>query len=70
MALETMTTMLKRAKEYQYAIGAFNIVDYPSMRAVIEAAEALSAPVIVQISVKTVRYWGHSTIISWLRLVW
>jgi ketose-bisphosphate aldolase len=66
MALETMTEMLRLAKENHYAVGAFNIVDYPSMRAVVQAAQELSAPVIVQISVKTVRYWGHSTVISWL----
>jgi ketose-bisphosphate aldolase len=66
MALETMTEMLRLAKDNLYAVGAFNIVDYPSMRAVVQAAEELSAPVIVQISVKTVRYWGLSTVISWL----
>ncbi|MDK1030884.1 MAG: class II fructose-bisphosphate aldolase, partial [Planctomycetia bacterium] len=67
MALETMTEMLKRAREGQYAVGAFNIVDYTSMRAVVRAAEELSAPVIVQTSVKTVRFWGHSTLVCWMR---
>lgn len=66
MALETMTEMLKLAQTNQYAVGAFNIVDYSSMRAVVRAAEELAAPVIVQTSVKTVRYWGHATMIGWL----
>ena len=67
MALETMTDMLAAARAGQYAVGAFNIVDYPSMRAVVRAAEELSAPVIVQTSVKTVRYWGASTMAGWIR---
>ncbi|MDP6380984.1 MAG: class II fructose-bisphosphate aldolase, partial [Phycisphaerae bacterium] len=67
MALETLTEMLKRARDEAYAVGAFNIVDYSSMRAVVRAAEELCAPVIVQTSVKTVRFWGHSTLVSWMR---
>ncbi len=67
MALVTMTDMLQKAKGEKYAVGAFNIVDYNSLRAVVQVAEALKAPVIVQTSVKTVRFWGPSTIVSWLR---
>ena len=67
MALETMTNMLKAARDGHYAVGAFNIVDYNSMRAVVQAAEELGAPVIVQTSVKTVRHWGPATIVSWMR---
>ena len=66
MALETMINMLIHAREQGYAVGAFNIVDYSSMRAVVQAAEELSSPVIVQTSVKTVRYWGHSTLVTWI----
>ena len=62
-----MTEMLKKARAEKYAVGAFNIVDYTSMRAVVQAAEELSAPVIVQTSVKTVKYWGPSTLICWMR---
>ena len=67
MALETMTAMLKHAREQGYAVGAFNMVDYTSARAVVRAAEGLAAPVIVQTSVKTVVHWGYSAIVSWLR---
>lgn len=67
MALVTVTDMLNKAKGERYAVGAFNIVDYNSLRAVVRAAEALEAPVIVQTSVKTVRFWGPLTIVSWLR---
>ena len=67
MALETMTAMLKDARGQGYAVGAFNMVDYTSSRAVVRAAEELAAPVIVQTSVKTVVHWGYSAIVSWLR---
>ena len=39
MALVTMTEMLKEALEQHYAVGAFNIVEYSSMKAVVQAAE-------------------------------
>ena len=67
MAIETMESMLKEAKENKYAVGAFNIVDYNSTLAVVKAAEELSAPVIVQTSVKTVKFWGFSAIVSWIK---
>ena len=62
-----MTQMLNEARAKKYAVGAFNILDYNSMKAVIETAEALKAPVIVQTSEKTVRFWGFMTIINWIR---
>ena len=69
MAIETMQSMLISAQQGGYAVGAFNIVDYNSTRAVVQAAEQLQAPVIVQTSVKTVRFWGPSTIVAWLKEV-
>ena len=67
MAIETMTKMLRQARSLGYAVGAFNIVDYSSMKAVVRAAEELAAPVIVQTSAKTVKYWGHASLINWYR---
>jgi len=67
MALENMTRMLWRAKDCKYAVGAFNILDYNSMKAVVRAAEELNAPVIIQTSVKTVVFWGYKAIISWIK---
>lgn len=66
MGLVGMKEMLAHALEAKYAVGAFNMVDYNSALAVVRAAEELAAPVIVQTSVKTVRYWGHRTIRSWM----
>lgn len=65
MPLENMKQMLTKAKENAYAVGAFNILDYNSMLAVVRAAEEVCAPVIVQTSAKTVIFWGTAAIISW-----
>ncbi|MBI1389982.1 MAG: ketose-bisphosphate aldolase [bacterium] len=67
MPLISMKPMLAAAREQGYAVGAFNIVDYLSARAVIQAAERLDAPVIIQTSVKTVKFWGQAAIVSWLK---
>jgi ketose-bisphosphate aldolase len=66
MPLENMKAMLSAAQEGGYAVGAFNILDYTSTKAVIDAAEDLKAPVIIQTSVKTVIFWGRSAIMSWI----
>jgi ketose-bisphosphate aldolase len=62
-----MKAMLKAAQRGRYAVGAFNILDYASMKAVIRAAEDVQSPVIVQTSTKTVEFWGAETMISWYR---
>ena len=67
MPLVSMKPMLAAARRAGYGIGAFNIVDYNSARAVVRAAEQLSAPVIVQTSVKTVKFWGAPAIAAWMR---
>lgn len=67
MALENMLQMLKEARDKKYAIGAFNILDYNSTKAVVQSAEEASAPVIIQTSAKTVIFWGAEPIISWVR---
>ena len=67
MPLVSMKPMLAEARSEGYAVGAFNTVDYASTKAVISAAVELSAPVIVQISVKTILYWSHETISAWVR---
>ena len=67
MALANMRRMLQEAREGKYAVGAFNILDYNSMRAVVDAAAELKAPVIIQTSVKTVVFWGYEPIIQWYR---
>jgi ketose-bisphosphate aldolase len=67
MSLENMKDMLAKAMAGKYAIGAFNILDYNSTKAVVKAAEEISAPVIIQTSAKTVIFWGSEPLISWVR---
>ena len=67
MPPENMKAMLAAAQAGNYAVGAFNILDYNSTKAVIEAAEDLQAPVIIQTSAKTVIFWGSSAIMSWIK---
>jgi ketose-bisphosphate aldolase len=62
-----MKAMLSKAAAGKYAVGAFNILDYNSAKAVVRAAEELGAPVIIQTSAKTVTFWGSRTLMGWLR---
>ena len=62
-----MTAMLATARREGWAVAAFNPVDYASVKAIVRTADALAAPVIVQTSAKTVKYYGASTIAGWLR---
>jgi ketose-bisphosphate aldolase len=50
--------MLRAAREGRYAIGAFNVVDYLTIEAVVRAAEEKRAPVIVQTSSGTIKRFG------------
>jgi fructose-bisphosphate aldolase class II len=50
--------MLRAAREGRYAVGAFNVVDYLTIEAVVRAAEKKRAPVIVQTSSGTIKRFG------------
>ncbi len=67
MPLENMKAILSKAAAGKYAVGAFNVLDYNSARAVVQAAEELQAPVIIQTSAKTVTFWGSRTLMGWMR---
>lgn len=67
MPLVTMKPMLKQAQEARYGIAAFNMIDYNSARAIVDGAQELAAPVIIQVSVKTIKLWGHQPIADWVR---
>jgi len=58
MPLVTSEKLLLDAQRNHYAVGAFNIENMEMVQAVIEAAEELSAPVILQTTPSTVRYAG------------
>lgn len=69
MAFVTMGPMLKRAQAARYGIAAFNMIDYNSVRSIVEGAAELDAPIIVQVSVKTIKHWGYKPIATWVRML-
>jgi ketose-bisphosphate aldolase len=69
MPLVNLKPLLRDAMDNGYAVAAFNLVDYGTTRAMVEAAEELNAPVICQTSAKTIKYWSHREIVSWVRTV-
>lgn len=58
MSLTTTKQMLQDAQNGHYAVGAFNVENMEMVMAVIEAAEELKAPVIMQTTPSTVKYAG------------
>lgn len=58
MAYISMCEMLPAAEKGGYAVGAFNIFNYQTARAVLEVCEEAASPVIIQTSVKTVKQIG------------
>ncbi|WP_275786940.1 class II fructose-bisphosphate aldolase [Pararhizobium gei] len=69
MAFVSMGPMLKRAQAGGYGIAAFNMIDYNSARSIVEGAAGMNAPIIVQVSVKTIRHWGFKPIATWVRMM-
>lgn len=49
MALVTMKEMLEDARQRKYAVGAFDVSNYEMIRATVEVAEELKAPVILSV---------------------
>ena len=67
MSIAHMKPMLKKAQSEKYGIAAFNMIDYNSARAVVDGAQELNAPIIIQLSVKTIKLWGFKPIADWVR---
>ena len=68
MALVPMSEILVEAQQGGYAAGAFNITELASLSAVIDAAEELKAPVIIQTSASsTVKYYGVPLLAAMVR---
>ncbi|WP_456825858.1 class II fructose-bisphosphate aldolase [Cellulomonas sp. P5_E12] len=65
--ISSTLTMTRIAREHGYAVPAVNILDDLSLRAVIAAAVAASSPMIIQISVKTVRSIGTDLVTTMFR---
>jgi fructose-bisphosphate aldolase class II len=62
MPVVPMQQILKHAFDNRYGVGAFNIVDWVTLDAVLSGAAETSSPVIVQVSVKTVKVMGAKVI--------
>lgn len=58
MPLVTTKQMLLDAQKGHYAVGAFNVENMEMVMAVVEAAEELKSPVIMQTTPSTVKYAG------------
>lgn len=69
MTLSTSTHWLRRAHVEKFAIGAFNANSLEQMQAIVLAAQAESAPVIIQVSHNAAMYIGSGNRLAGLRLV-
>jgi ketose-bisphosphate aldolase len=58
MAVVSLPEIMDPAFNQRYGVAAFNAVDDITMDGLIRAAEAARSPLIIQISVKTVHFWG------------
>ena len=56
MPLVTSKEMLLKAQQGGYAVGAFNAENMEMVKAIIEAAEELKAPVMIQTTPSTIKY--------------
>ena len=56
MPLVTSEEMLSKAQEGGYAVGAFNAENMEMVKAIIQAAEELKAPVMIQTTPSTIKY--------------
>jgi ketose-bisphosphate aldolase len=62
MPVASLPEIMDRAFKKRYGVAAFNTVDDITMHGVISAAEQSRSPLIVQISVKTVKFWGADVV--------
>ncbi|MDR0602202.1 MAG: class II fructose-bisphosphate aldolase [Treponema sp.] len=67
--LPTLKELLGEAHSAHYAVGAFNIFDYLSAKAAIDAANAVTTPILLQTSVGTVKQFGPQALFEMLALV-
>ncbi len=67
MALYTLTEILADAQRNGYAVGAFNANNMEIVQAIINAAEAESAPVILQASQGALKYAGVELIVAMVK---
>jgi fructose-bisphosphate aldolase, class II len=69
MPLTNPIRMLQSARSGEYCVGAFNLVDYLTTEAIVEAAEARRSPVILQTSSAVVKRFGIRGIVQMVRAI-
>ena len=67
--LPNLKELLSQARKEGYAVGAFNIFDYLSARAAIDAANETRTPILLQTSVGTVKKLGAQSLFDMLDLL-
>lgn len=65
--LASVKDILTKAKEGGYAVGSFNTVNLETTKAIIEGAKEMHAPVIVQLTEKTMEYAGGRAIFNLIK---
>ena len=56
--ITSVKEILMKAREGGYAVGAFNTINLETTRAIVEAAQEMRSPVIIQMTEKTMEYAG------------
>ncbi len=69
MPLTSPICMLQAARKAGYCVGAFNLVDYLTTEAIVEAAEAKRAPVMLQTSSAVVKRFGIKSLVQMARTI-
>lgn len=62
MTVVSLPEVMGPAFDQRYGVAAFNAVDDITMDGLIKAAEQSRSPLIIQVSVKTVQFWGADVI--------
>jgi ketose-bisphosphate aldolase len=62
MSIVALPEIIGPAFKERYGVAAFNAVDAITMDGLIKAAEASRSPLIIQVSVSTVKYWGAEVV--------
>ena len=67
MGLIPMSRLLEQARKGSYAVGAFNTNNMEIVQAIIEAADELESPVVLQASQGAIKYAGLDYIVAMVR---
>lgn len=69
MELQNSKQIFQNAMDKKYAIGAFNFVNMEVLKAILETAESLKSPIIVQASTGAIKYAGVDTLVAMVKSI-